>query len=242
MVGTFRIRFLVAAMFIAAIAPSVYGQSADLAAMKTGPDTSPANSDVPYSVTITNNGPDPAASATLTDNIPGGMTFVSKMQNSGPTFTCTDPGPGFGGTVSCTIASLAAGSSANFTFVFQIPPGTPDGTTFTNIATVFSDTPDPLSENNSAATATSTPFPPQADIFVTKSGPTSAGPGTNVTFTITLTNPSTNNAQMVSLQDTLPGTTTSVSWNPNPGPMTCTTPAPGAGGTINCSTTAMAAV
>ena len=241
MIGSSRMRFVIAAAWIAAIAPIAYGQSADLTVTKTGPDTSPANSDVPYSVTITNNGPDPAASATLTDNIPGGMTFVSKMQNNGPPFTCTDPGPGFGGTVSCTIASLAAGGSANFTFVFHIPSGTPDGTTFTNIATVFSDTPDPLSENNSAATATSTPFPPQADIFVTKSGPTSAGPGTNVTFTITLTNPSTNAAQMVTLQDTLPGTMTFVSWNPNPGPMTCTTPAPGGGGTINCSTAVMAA-
>src|ERR1700680_4073918 len=52
-------------------------QSADVGVTKLGADLAPANTDVPYTLTVTNGGPDPAANFTLTDPIPAGMTFVS---------------------------------------------------------------------------------------------------------------------------------------------------------------------
>ena len=232
MFGSLRRGMLIAALVAAGAVPRLQAQSADLGVTKNGPATATAGSDVAYDIFILNNGPDDATTAVLTDNIPPGMTFVSRMQTSGPSFICSDPGAGFGGTVSCSLATFTAGSSATFTFVFQIPNGTPDGTLFQNTATISSATPDDFAENNSSIAGTSTPPAAQPDVGVNKTGPTSAGPGTNVTYTITVSNFSAAQATAVTMQDTLPGTMTFVSLNPNAG---CTTPAPGNGGTINCS-------
>jgi uncharacterized repeat protein (TIGR01451 family) len=237
MAGSLRRGVLIAALVAAGAAPRLHAQSADLGVVKNGPDQATAGSDVAYDILVLNNGPDPASSAMLTDTIPAGMTFVSRMQNSGPSFTCTDPGAGFGGSVSCTLATFPAGSSATFTFVFHIPNGTPDGTLFQNTATIMSATPDDSTENNSSVAGTSTPPAPQPDVGVSKTGPPPAAPGTNVTFTITVSNFSASPASSVVLQDPLPGTMTFVSLNPNAG---CTMPMPGNGGTINCSIGTMA--
>ena len=160
------------ALAIAAIATAMTARlafaqsSADLAVSKFGPAEAPAGSDVSYSITVSNFGPDDATGVTLTDSIPAGMTFVSKAQNSGPAFICSAPAVGSGGTITCTIATLPAGASADFTFVFHIPSATPPGTTFVNIASVTSGTFDPNSENDSAVAGTSTPSSPQADMAV----------------------------------------------------------------------------
>lgn len=210
--------------------------SADLGVSKSGPDTADANTDVAYTVTILNTGPDTSQFVNLDDTIPGGMTFVSAAQNSGPAFDCTPlPAVGGTGTMSCRIDNFAAGSSSVFTFVFHIPTGTAPGTTFVNLATASAELPlDPNSENDTAVAVTTVSPPPQADVSVTKSGPAGAGPGTDVTYTITIVNPSANSATNLSVQDTLPGPMTFVSLNQTSGPplscvggatSTCTSPA-----------------
>src|SRR5207244_12664541 len=55
------------------------------------------------------------------------------------------------------------------------------------------------------------PFAASADLTVTKTGPAFAAPGTNITYTITLTNNGPSNAQSVSLTDAVPTATTFVS-------------------------------
>ena len=90
-----------------------------------------ANTDVAYSITLLNNGPNAADSVSLTDTLPGTMTFVSIQQNSGPAFSCSGTT-----TVTCSILSFAAGASATFTLTGHIPSGTVSGTEFTNIANV----------------------------------------------------------------------------------------------------------
>jgi len=233
---TFIRGFVVAAIVCAAFASVARAQSADLGVTKSGPAVADADTDVPYSITVTNLGPDNSLSVSLNDNIPAGMTFVSEMQNSGPPFSCVNPLPGSGGTVSCTIALMISGSSATFTFVFHIAPMTPAGTTFTNIATVTAETLDPNDENNSGVAGTSTPFPPQADLGVTKTGPLSAAPNTDVTFSISLSNGSPNAGANVTLHDLLPGTMTFVSFTQTSGPMmNCVKPMVGAGGAIDCT-------
>src|SRR6185503_14265577 len=131
-----------------------------------------------------------ATTVALNDPIPAGMTFVSATQTSSPppAFACTDPGVGNGGTVNCTAPSMLPGQSATFSFVFNIPPATPPGTPFTNIATGSATNPDPNEENNSSATGTTTPPPPSADMNIFKTGPNTAGPDTDVTFTISVSN------------------------------------------------------
>lgn len=65
---------LVIFVFFAATA---FAQSADLAVTKNGPATAAAGTDVAYDVFVVNVGSDDDAAATLTDVIPGTMTFVS---------------------------------------------------------------------------------------------------------------------------------------------------------------------
>src|SRR5258707_9548917 len=74
-----------------------------------------------------------------------------------------------------------------------------------------------------------------ADVGTLKTGPKVATPGSNVAYTITVTNAGPGDAQDVQWTDTLPGTMTFVSFTQNSGPtFTCT---PGA--TTICSLTTM---
>src|SRR5260221_7765144 len=228
--------FLVLSVLVSA---SAFAQ-ADLAVTKSGPGVAPAGSDVAYDIFVTNLGPNDASTVSITDVMPPGMTFVSVIQNSGPAFDCSSvPSVGTNGTVTCTIATLTNGSSADFTFTFTIPPATPPSTFFTNTATVASSA-DPNSENDSSTTATSTPSN-DADLGVTKNGPASAAPGANVVYTIHVVNSGPAAATTVSLNDPLPGTMTFVSIVQNGGPVfSCTTPAVGANGTVTCTIATMA--
>lgn len=211
--------------------------AADLGVFKTGPDTASAGSQVTYTVTAINNGPNDASGVTL-DDVAEGMTFVSATQTSGPAFSCDSPDPD---AAQCIIAELGAGQSATFDFVFEIDPGTPPGTVFTNVASISASTFDPNEENNSAVAVTGVPNP-VGDLSVTKSGPSSAPPGGNVVYTLTLTNLGPSAATDVELNDTLPDDMTFVSFvEQNDAAMSCTTPVIGAGGTVTCTAATMPA-
>ncbi|MDX6578050.1 MAG: hypothetical protein QOE96_4003, partial [Blastocatellia bacterium] len=131
----------------------VTGASADLSVNKVASaDTISADSDLTYTITVSNGGPDTATSATLTDPLKGNLTFVSLAQPAG--WTCSALTPGSGGTLSCS-RDLPAGSGPQvFTLVTHIPPGTPDNTFYNNIATVSTTATDPTSENDSGAAGT----------------------------------------------------------------------------------------
>ena len=219
-------------------ASMAWAQEADILVTKTGPSEAAANTDVSFTIIVTNLGPDASAGVTLTDNVTGGWTFVSVLQNSGPSFICTDPGSGANsGSVVCTNAAMLSGDSAQFTITFHIPPVTPPGTAFTNVATVSSAT-DPNDENNSGTATVSTPAPPQADVVVTKTGPSVAKPNADVVYTIVVNNAGPGAASTVQMNDILSGGMTFVSISPTGG---CTTPAPSSGGTVTCNIAALSA-
>lgn len=222
---------LLATVLVAATISVAQAQESDLFISKTGPAIAAADTDVSFAITVTNVGPDPSATVTLQDVVIGGWSFVSFTQNSGPVFVCSDPGPGAtSGMVNCTTATMALNETATFTIVFHIPPATPDGTEFTNVATVSSPT-DPNDENNTSTAVTSTPPPPQADLGVIKSGPASAIPDSDVAYTITVTNGGPDSATDATLSDTLPGTMTFVSFTQDSGPTMACTP----GATTTCT-------
>ena len=106
----------------------------DLSVSKFGPLEVKSGSNVSYSVTVINRGPDDAQGVMLTDPVPTDLTFVSATQNSGPTFTCTDPAAG------CTIASMPRNTAATFTFIYQVNSAAPAGTTINNTVDVTSTT------------------------------------------------------------------------------------------------------
>ncbi|HEX7149892.1 MAG TPA: hypothetical protein VF618_00275 [Thermoanaerobaculia bacterium] len=235
--------FCRAALLSILFTSAALAQEADLLVTKNGPSEAAAGTDVSYEVTVVNLGPDAAADITLDDPIPAGMTFVDADQTGGPAFVCTTPAIGDPGNVTCTGVTLAAGATATFTFVFNIPAGTPPNTTFTNIASVTTvGSLDPNDENNLAPFSTSTPAAPQGDLAISKSAQSAAAAGSDVPFTLTITNAGPDAAENVVLTDTLPGDMTFVSLDQPTGPgFSCTTPAIGAGGTVTCTAATLAA-
>jgi len=206
---------------------------ADLSVTKNGPAQAMPDTDITYTIEVINGGPDQAGNATMTDTLPAGVTFVSFTQDSGPTWTCGTPNPGGTGSVTCTNATLNAGTDSTFTLVVHLNPGTPAGTAISNTATV-ADPIDPNEENNSSTATTFTPTT-SADLEVTKSADAQrALPDTNVTYTIQIRNGGPDNAINAELDDKLPGDMTFVSLQPDPN-WSCTTPNAGAGGTIKCT-------
>jgi len=202
---------------------------ADVAISKDGPANATANSDISYTISVSNFGPDPATNVSWTDNLPAPLTFVSLQQSSGPAFSpCTG-----GAATTCSIASLASGTTATFTLVAHVPSGTASGTSFTNIANVSSDN-DPNSENDSDVVTTTVS---SADVAVVKSAPASAiAGGPPVNYTITLSNNGPDTAVQARFTDLLPSGMTFVSVTQNTGPAAiCGAPPVGSNGGVSCS-------
>jgi uncharacterized repeat protein (TIGR01451 family) len=141
-------------LVLAVAVPAAAGPGADLSVTSSdSPDPVVAGGTLTYALTVSNAGPDAAASVVLTEATPAGTTFASLMVPAG--WSCTTPAVGATGTVTCTILSLAAATGASFSLAVRVDPGTAVGTTITSSATVASSTPDPDSTDN-AATTTST--------------------------------------------------------------------------------------
>ncbi|TLM97516.1 MAG: DUF11 domain-containing protein, partial [Actinobacteria bacterium] len=152
---------------------------ADLAVTKTGPAVAVAGNTVTYTVTLSNNGPDAASLATLTDALPAGLTFVSQQQTGGPAFTLSNTG----NTINNGIVSLAAGASASFEITATLAADATPGSTLSNTASSSLSVADPVPGNNSA-TASSTVYVAPAITSVNAASFTVGAPGS---FTVTAT-------------------------------------------------------
>ena len=142
-----------------------------------------------YTVVVTNNGPLAVTGATFTDDTPGGT------QIAGMTVSCV-PDPG----AFCTAGPIAVAAGVNATDSVNLPTG--KKVTYTIVISIqgtstgiLSNTvsiappagvPDPIPTNNSA---TYNLTPPEADLAVTMSSPTSLyTPGGTVPYTIVVFN------------------------------------------------------
>jgi len=232
---------LLAALALALPArPAGAQASADLQLVKMdSPDPVLPGDSITYEILLTNAGPDAAASVTLTDTLPAEVTFLSLFAD--PSWSCSTPPVGSGGTVSCSIGSLAVGV-ADFFITVMVGSGVTPGTVITNTATASSETPDPDEGGPSATTDTTVVAPPpSADLSVTKvDSPDPVVLGANLVYTITLTNGGTIAATSVNLVDPLPAETTFVSLAA-PGGWTCATPAVGTNGSVLCSIASLSA-
>src|SRR5439155_26001621 len=126
--------------------------------------TPTAGAELTYTITATNLGPsDTTDTVTVTDTIPAtpsGTTFQRITPPNG--WTCNTPAVGSGGTVTCTIGSLAANASGTFTLVVKLAPGASGN--IANSASIGSGTADPVTSNNSATTPNSA-ITVQADLL-----------------------------------------------------------------------------
>ena len=124
--------------------------SADLALTQTAaPATVESGSNVTYTITVTNNGPDPT-SATIVDNLPAGTLIVSCASTGGG--VCNNSPQLNPHTV--TYASLASGESETITIVAATSASLLNGASLSNTVNVGNTSavdPDPT---NNSATAT----------------------------------------------------------------------------------------
>jgi uncharacterized repeat protein (TIGR01451 family) len=129
------------------ITVTAVADQADVRITKTGPTPSTVapNTNVTYTIVVTNTGQASAAGVTVTDILPAGTTFVS----------ATSPCTSSLGTVTCnlgTMPSSGSGSSVTIQLVIKSPSASGP---FDNLATVVSTTTDPNTTNNrSTATVT----------------------------------------------------------------------------------------
>jgi uncharacterized repeat protein (TIGR01451 family) len=117
--------------------------NADLSLAKSDvPDPVVVGSQLTYTLTVHNNGPDAAQGVSLSDPLPAGVTFVSSTASQG---SCSGTA-----TVVCQLGTLSGGADATITIVV-----TPTATgLLTNTATVTATTQDSQPANNQATTQT----------------------------------------------------------------------------------------
>ncbi len=126
-----------------------------------------AGSSAPFTVFLTNKGPNAAVNVRLEVTVATNATFQSETQVTGPAATCTNPSVGGTGSSVCTIASLPASTTAQIVFVFQVDSAAPAGAAVSSTATVSSDTAELFSVDNSFTASVTIPENTQQTCDVT---------------------------------------------------------------------------
>jgi uncharacterized repeat protein (TIGR01451 family) len=195
-----------------------------------------AGTNLTYTITVTNNGPENFANGvTLSDPLPAGTTFVSET-HPGFGWTCTPPPVGSGGTYSCSGAMFNVGIADTFTVTVHIDPDATPVLTNTASVSRFGD----YNAANNNATE-NTMVVRSADLTIAKSdAPDPVTAGNNITYTITVGNAGPSAAANATLSDTLPGGTTLASFVSPSGWICPTVPPVGAGGTVQCNRASLA--
>ncbi len=197
---------------------------ADLVATNSASPTSvaPGNS-ITYTQSVQNLGPAAATTVSFTDPVPANTTIVSLTGPAGWTCSIATIPP------SCTVGSLAANATANFTLTLQVNAGTPSGTNITQTDTATASNIVPSLTTNSASAAVVVASANSADVAIAKTGtPNPVTEGALLTYTLVVTNNGPASATNVTVTDTLPTVLTYLSSNSTQG--SCSE----AGGTVTC--------
>lgn len=166
--------------------------SADLAVAKSVDDTTPdAGDTVVFTITVTNIGPDDDPTVTVTDTLPGGLTFVSAAASTGSY-------DGLSGV--WTVGTLPTGTTE--TLMISALVGASFGTTtITNLATVSGSLVDTEPANNQASADV---IPTLVDVSIVKTSPGTATAGATISYSIIVSNSGPDTATGVSVIDILP--------------------------------------
>ena len=109
--------------------------------MTASSEPSPSGRPLTYTITVTNNGPLPATSVTVTDTLPGELTFVSSTPGAPDCTFAAD-------TLTCDLGTMAPTDSAQITIETVLDH--PVWGSFSNTASVSADETDPIPGNNTA--------------------------------------------------------------------------------------------
>ena len=185
---------------------------ADIAVTKTPDTTTPAvGTNVTFTITATNNGPDQAGGLVVHDALPASLTWVSDLTATGT----YDAASG-----NWTVGGLANGDSASLTITARVVGS---GTIHNTAAVGHLLQRDPVPANDSD-TAT-LDVPPAADLSLTKTvDDDQPDKDADVVFTITVTNHGPNDAAGIVAHDILPAGVTYIEhtagqgdWDPGTG-------------------------
>src|SRR3954469_24041354 len=163
------------------------------------PDPVAPDGNIMYTVHVTNAGPATATTAHLNVVMNGTLLWQSMTVPAG--WSCPSLSVGFGGSFTCTAATLAAGSDDVFTIVLNAGKNQfgVNNQTINQFFGVNAAESDPNSANNSVTVSTSY-VAPHADMQITASdSPDPVAPDGNITYTVTVTNAgpdATTNAHM----------------------------------------------
>ncbi|NPA31480.1 MAG: DUF11 domain-containing protein, partial [Chloroflexi bacterium] len=191
--------------------PDAPSFKADLRLSKSvDPASAGAGDTVTFTLTLTNDGPSVATDVEVTDVVPDGYTYVAGSigGNAGSTSATITTDDTSAPTLKWTVEPLGSGESVTLTFQATVKASG----NYTNTAEVTaSDQYDPDSTpgngdpNEDDYATTQITYIPRADLSLTKTvSPTTAGPGDQVTFTVTVTNNGPDDATNVEVTDQLP--------------------------------------
>jgi uncharacterized repeat protein (TIGR01451 family)/gliding motility-associated-like protein len=208
-------------------------KSTDIAISKTGPQTISAGENISYTIKVVNNGPVDVSGLTIADVVPAGITNVSWSATASGTATITGPTTGNVNDISMG-ANINAGSTNFITILVsgKVPSNTAVST-LTNTATVTLPTEivDFNTANNSSTINTTVINSPS--LVVQKSGPSTAASGTQISYTLTVSNNGPSDAIAVNIADAIPADITNVSWTAVAnGTTSITSGASGSGNTV----------
>jgi uncharacterized repeat protein (TIGR01451 family) len=184
----------------------------DLRISKDGPATMPLGGMVQYLLSFSNAGvgPTAATSVVITDTLPDGLTCTTQTATAGVVFTGTCPG---GTNLSWTITSLAPGSSGVVTLTATLENRIGMNTVLVNQAGITSNPLEPVANraNNHASQTLITEG--TADLTVSSTWPTTThpGPGSLFSYIITYSDIGADDANDITIMDTLPAGITLVS-------------------------------
>ncbi|MGF6822309.1 putative repeat protein (TIGR01451 family) [Microbacterium sp. ZKA21] len=180
----------------------VVAASADLAITKTvSADPAPLNGELSYTLTVENLGPNDASGVVVTDQLPAALIDP----------VTTSPGCEITGAVlTCELAALADGDTAEFVVTGTVDPST-SAADITNTAGVTATEADPDPDNNSSTVTTPISGEGAIEIFKTATPATDTngdgriGAGDEVTYSFTVRNTGPTTLSGVAVSDPLLG-------------------------------------
>jgi uncharacterized repeat protein (TIGR01451 family) len=223
---------LAAAVFATQAAPAQAATaSADvhLTASAT-PNPVLAGNSLTYTFTVANAGPNRSPDTRVGSWVPAGAVFQQVSASQG---TCTAPAVGHRGLVVCQLGNLghlATNNTATVTLVVQVLAL--DGNVVDTAQVITPASTDPNKADNIAVTTT-TITPRVVDLGLAMSGPSTVTLGSNITYTLSVTNKGPNGALNPQLADWLPKGATFVSASTSQG--TCGQVTVGGSSRVRCN-------
>ena len=169
----------------------------DLGLGKTAAATVLANTNLTYTILVTNFGPSSASSVIVTDSLPAGVTFLAAVPATSSTNSSM---------VTWNLGTLAVNQVKSLSLIVKAPASG----SLTNVASVGPLPNDPQPTNNVTPPVV-TSVTTVADVAIAKTAATTVLATSNLSYTISVTNFGPSTASSVTVTDTLPVGVTFVS-------------------------------